>query len=193
MAGKKSDLKLQLQQPVPAGVQIIPEEGTQQPHNQTEGLHPASHWGELKHIDEPVYSPNYYEQSRAPTVPEGGGEHRKYNYQEEFERSGFSGTCDVAIFTPRRHPMMRNGRLLTPTVIWKQGGPKEAFLSKHNLDETSSPYNWYRAFLPNKKKRNEPLYFCTDDWTTWTNIKANLANAGQKNKLYPTFVTFTCR
>ena len=61
MAGKKSDLKLQLQQPVPAGVQIIPEEGTQQPHNQTEGLHPASHWGELKHIDEPVYSPNYYE------------------------------------------------------------------------------------------------------------------------------------
>ena len=61
IAGKKSDLKLQLQQAVPAGVQIIPEEGTQQPHNQTEGLHPAAHWGELKHIDEPVYSPDYYE------------------------------------------------------------------------------------------------------------------------------------
>ena len=89
--------------------------------------------------------------------------------------------------------MMRNGRRAMRTGIRKEGGPKEAFLYNHNLDETSSPDNCYPAFLPNEKKWNEPLSFCTNDWNTWTNIKANLANAGQKNKLYPTFVPFNWR
>ena len=86
---------------------------------------------------------------------------------------------------------MRNVWRATRTDILKQGGPKAFLLSKHNIDKTSSQANWYHAFIPNEKKRNKPIYFGTDDQTTWTNIKAILANIGQKKNLYPTFVSFT--
>ena len=89
--------------------------------------------------------------------------------------------------------MMSNGRRATRTGIRKEGIPNEAFLSNHNLDETSLPDNWYHAFLSNEKKQNEPLSFCTNDWTTCTNLKATLANVVYKNNIYPTFVTLTCR
>ena len=101
--GKKADLKLQLQQAVPAGVNNISEEETQQPRNQMEGLHPAYQREELKHMEDIVESTDDDEEFRAPTVPEGQADPRKYNYQEAFERPDFSGTCDVAIFTPRGH------------------------------------------------------------------------------------------
>ena len=89
-----------------------------------EGIHPEAQWEELKHMDKPADSLDDDEQFRAPTVPEGEADQRKYNYQEAFERPDFSGTCDVAIFTPRGHPMMRNGRLVTRTKIWLEGGTK---------------------------------------------------------------------
>ena len=76
-SGKKADMKLRLQQEVAAGVKIISEEVTEQPHNQMEGLHHAAHWEELKNMDKPVYYPDNNEYSRAPTVPEGEGNHRK--------------------------------------------------------------------------------------------------------------------
>ena len=56
--GKKADLKLQLQQAVPAGVNNISEEETQQPRNQMEGLHPAAHWEYLKQIYEALDYPD---------------------------------------------------------------------------------------------------------------------------------------
>ena len=54
-------------------------------------------------MDDPIESTDDDEEFRAPSVPEGKYEQRKYNYQEAFERPDFSGTCDVAIFTPRGH------------------------------------------------------------------------------------------
>ena len=42
ISGKKSDLKLRLQQVVSAGVQNILEKEMQQPHNQMYGLHPVA-------------------------------------------------------------------------------------------------------------------------------------------------------
>ena len=124
IAGKKADMKLLLQQAVAAGAHIISEERTQQPQNQMEGLQPESHWEELNHMDEPIDYPDDIEDFISPTVNEGESEQIKYSYQEEFERPDFSGTCDVAIFTPRGHPMMRNGRLVTRTGIWLEGGTK---------------------------------------------------------------------
>ena len=89
--------------------------------------------------------------------------------------------------------MMSNVRHAAHTVIWQDWGPKEDLLSKHNLDETYLPDNWYCAFLLNDNKRNYPLFFCTNEWTRWINIKATLSNAGQKNNLYLTFVPLTFR
>ena len=77
IAGKKSDLKLWLQQAVAAGVQIISEEETQQPHNQMEVLHPAAHWEDLEQMDEHVDYPRDDEEFMEPTVPEGESEQRK--------------------------------------------------------------------------------------------------------------------
>ena len=89
IAGKKENLKLRLQQAVVARVQILSEEETQQPRNQMEGLHPASHWEELNHMYEPVDSQDEDEEFRAPKVPTGDYEQIKYNYLETFERPDF--------------------------------------------------------------------------------------------------------
>ena len=85
-------------------------------------------------MDEPLDSTYDSEEFRAPTVPEVEAGQIKYNYQEAFERPGFLGTCDVAIFTTRGHPMIRNGRHATRTVIRQEGVPKEALLFEKNLD-----------------------------------------------------------
>ena len=40
-------------------------------------------------MDDPIESPDDDEEFRAPSVPEGKYEQRKYNYQEAFERPDF--------------------------------------------------------------------------------------------------------
>eukprot|EP00957_Ditylum_brightwellii_P073541 5587686-Ditylum_brightwellii.AAC.1 len=64
----------------------------------------------------------------------------------------------------------------------RKGRPKEKFLQDNNLSTSSHPAYWLRAFLPNEPQKGSKVTFCTDDWATYTNTKALLANAGQPKK-----------
>ena len=62
------------------------------------------------------------------------------------------------------------------------GVPKETFLAKHCLNVHSMPHEWFAVFLPASLTRK---------WTTFTNTKALLANAGCEGGIYPDFFPFT--
>ena len=57
------------------------------------------------------------------------------------------------------------------------------WFDKHSLDHNSSPFAFFKAFVP------ESL---TNKWCTYTNTKALRDNAGQPRQVYPDFKPFTC-
>ena len=55
------------------------------------------------------------------------------------------------------------------------------FIDKHNLTYKSEPFEWFDAFLPFKKSRQEALEdgsFTIGNWATYTKLRADLSNAG---------------
>ena len=55
------------------------------------------------------------------------------------------------------------------------------FIDKHELSYTSEPFEWFNAFIPFKKSRQEAQRdggFTIGNWVTYTKLKANLSNAG---------------
>ena len=57
------------------------------------------------------------------------------------------------------------------------------FLESNHLDYNSHQTDWFKTFVPSR---------LTDCWTSYTNTKAMIHNAGQKGKPYPDFINFTC-
>jgi hypothetical protein len=52
-------------------------------------------------------------------------------------------------------------------------------LEKNNHTNTSKPSAWFETLLPLKQSPSDPVSLVTiNDWTTLTNKKAMLANAG---------------
>ena len=66
--------------------------------------------------------------------------------------------------------------------IGEHGQPNPEFLSEHGLDSTSMPHEWFEAFV---------LRSLTSQWTSLTNHKALLSNAGKEVEVYPDYVPFT--
>jgi hypothetical protein len=74
----------------------------------------------------------------------------------------------------------------------KLGGPNTKFLNRYGLDETSHPMDWFTALVPlmpddNNKdpsvvnvKGNHRTKFAMSNWTTYSNTKAMLCNAGER-------------
>ena len=55
-------------------------------------------------------------------------------------------------------------------------------LKKHGLDENSTPSEWIYPFLPyHKLKGSPPDTFNTDQWATFTNMKAEMEFAGDQS------------
>ena len=63
-----------------------------------------------------------------------------------------------------------------------KGGPIPEFLCENNLKHTSLPHEWFEPFLPRT---------LTSLWTSYTNTKALLENAGSEGELYPYCISFT--
>ena len=65
-----------------------------------------------------------------------------------------------------------------------EGTPNQSWLDKHGLDHNLKPQDFYAAFVPDS---------LVGTWTTYTNNKAILENAGQEGKLYPDWKPFKVR
>ena len=62
------------------------------------------------------------------------------------------------------------------TVKIENGGPTSEFLRENNLYHTSLPHEWFEAFLPSSM---------TSSWTSYTNTKALMQNAGYRGRNIP--------
>lgn len=141
---------------------------------------------------------------RAPTTPreefertgDGGGGVKKFDFDLKIERSEFSKSAEI----PK---LDRLGRLLknrmTGEPVYenkeiKKMVPNMQFFRKHGLSLESQPYDYFNAFLPFKKSRQQRQVdgpFTIGDWTRFTNLKAELSNAGKGGTIYTDFVPFT--
>ena len=66
--------------------------------------------------------------------------------------------------------------------IGDHGAPRPEFLFEHGLNANSLPHEWFKSFSSRS---------LTGMWTSYTNDKALLSNAGQEGKIYPDWVPFT--
>ena len=108
----------------------------------------------------------------------------KVNFKERYPRPQFSGVIDVyEVDRFKRQKIDRaTKKLVKRAVPISSGRPREEFIKEHKLSHESLPHEWFEAFLPKKM---------TSTWTTFTNMKAMLANAGQEGEIYPDFTRFT--
>ena len=78
---------------------------------------------------------------------------------------------------------------IVPRIV---GREKLDWLNEHKLNENSHPLEWINATLLTKDEclngKRKSLF---ETWTTYTNLRAALMNAGQADSLYPDFKTFT--
>lgn len=104
---------------------------------------------------------------------------------EVFDQLPFTGTIKDFTYDSfiRKCKDRNTGQFIKETKSRKRGCSCPDFIEKNNLNCESSPIQWFEAFLPN---------FLIENWTSYINTKALLANAGQAGKMYPDFKPFTC-
>jgi len=98
---------------------------------------------------------------------------------------------------PVQEPVGRPRNLVGPTA-YKEN---EQEFKKFNFDEEfdrppskSHPADWFSALLPDKRSPENPNHIVSiADWTTFTNCKAWLANAGQGGLIYQDFKEFSAK
>lgn len=115
---------------------------------------------------------------------DASNEKTKVNFKEEFSRPKFNGVMEVyELDRFKRQKIDRaTKKPVKRAVPISSGRPKEEFIKAHNLNYARLPHEWFEVFLPKK---------LTSTWTTFTNMKAMLANAGQEGEVYPDFTSFT--
>ena len=122
---------------------------------------------------------------RPPTLPVGEVEASKFDFLETFDRPPFVGEVERPVLNRfKRIKVDRNGKCLTQAEVRERGRVNPAFVQKNKLSATSHPSDWFGSFLPTK---------LTNDWTSYTNTKAMMANAGQPGQPYADFKPFTCK
>ena len=127
-------------------------------------------WKTLAPLGEPIKDPTVGTQFHQPTsddVPVV----KKRNYSQIFDRSSFVGVAKVDNID--RFEKIKidqaTGKFIQDTVKIENGGATSEFLCENNLDHTSLPHECFEAFLPSRM---------TSSWTSYTNTKALMQNAG---------------
>ena len=181
VSGNKNVLQVKLQKAMDDKVPVLTETDKERPA-QPNLFHPNAFWERLHPGEEPVEDPTDGTHFFSPTDPEQA-KPKLYDYPDIFDRPPFTKIVDVPVFDRfGRRKIDNNQSKAVEKIATSEGTPDQSFLDKHNLDHNSSPINFFEAFCPTS---------LTDKWTTYTNHKAMLANAGQSGKAYPDFKPFT--
>ena len=88
----------------------------------------------------------------------------------------------------------QTGNVLYEERVITTSVPNMDFIDKHNLSHKSEPFEWFNAFVPFKKSRQEAQRdgaFTIGDWATNTKLRASLSNAGKHGTIYSDFKDFT--
>ena len=127
-------------------------------------------WKTLSPLEEPIKYPTVGTQFHQPTRDDAPVV-KKRNYSQIFDRTPFIGVSKVDKIDrfKKRKIDRATGKFIQETVKIENGGPTSEFLCENNLDHTSLPHEWLEAFLPSRM---------TSSWTSYTNTKALMQNAG---------------
>jgi hypothetical protein len=189
--GRKEVLIQRLLAPAPPATSARRPIQQQQPA--ISGFAPNAAWSELKNSNERATEPNQqYSNLVGPTVPSGQAEAPKYNFEETFDRPPFTAVSSTVKLNTRGKPVHdRKGQVMFEEEIREHGRANLEWLKCNKLTSESKPSEWIDALLPIKRKKGDsPLTVAIEDWTTYTNLKAVLMNAG--STLYQgNFVPFT--
>jgi hypothetical protein len=201
---KKPDLLARLQLALDNGVKVSVFGGMakskkkskgKQSATDMSGFAPGSHWVPLNPNPAAVTEPaNTIANARAPTVPidEAATIPIKYNFDECFDRPLFqgrqylprydsAGNKETAAFEPQE------------IVIRKKLVPRRDFQIRHKLSRHSDPVEFMDAFLPWSSNTYGDKHLSLSKLTTFTNLKAQLANAGSAGEVYPDFQAFSVK
>jgi hypothetical protein len=193
--GKKAELKARLIDALARSVKALPEGMVKARGNVLGGFAETAYWSQLKPRDAPISEPvNAFPGARAPTVPPDETEQiaAKFDFGELFERPNFAGTYQRnATNRNGRGKMDATGKPIQESAPLKYGCPNPAFIRKHGLTKESRPIDWFAAFMPRSREKKESHKFHIGQWCAWTNMKAQLMNAGQAGFLYPDFKPFS--
>ena len=141
---------------------------------------------------------------RAPTTPReefertgvGKGGRDKFNFSRKITRGQFTKKARVPKLD-RANRIMKDrqtGNVLYEERVITTSVPNMDFIEKHNLSHKSEPFEWFNAFVPFKKSRQEAQCdgaFTIGDWATNTKLRASLSNAGKHGTIYTDFKDFT--
>jgi len=213
MLGKKGELQERLREAILLNVPVATGNEARR-HESMSGLDVTARWVLLTPEDEPIPVPQNADRSlRPPTEMDGTLSNPKFGMKETFVRGVFTGTNEKMRYTasfesPAVRPpkkRVRRSRKLSPTrQLYSNetldprvlGGPNTDFLARYGLDETSHPMDWFSAFMPmtqnmNKEdpaaanvKGDRTTKFAVSNWTSYSNAKAMLCNAGEPGSIY---------
>jgi hypothetical protein len=156
------------------------------------GFAPGAHWVSLVPDDTAATEPtNTLHNARAPTVPrdEAQAVPLKYNFKEHFDRPMFHGRQ----YIPRYD---RSGNKVAAAaepqqlVLRKKLVARHKFQICHGLSRHSDPVEFTNAFFPGSPNVYNPNFLSMDKLTIYTNLEAQLANAGPRGSCYKDFTQF---
>jgi hypothetical protein len=108
-----------------------------------------------------------------------------------FERSAFTGVGRMTRRYKNKKVMKdKHGKVVYEDSTQMWGMPDEEFLKEHKLTQLLSPAKFVEAFLPVSEMVHNTK-FSFERWCCYTNLKAMLLFAGEKNYLYPDLKPFT--
>jgi hypothetical protein len=153
----------------------------------------AAIWKELTVEATPVPEPNRNPNLVGPTVPAGESEFTKWNFTETFDRPPFTAMSPVIDIGHNGKPVKnRKGEVQWTNEIREKGRANTDWIEQRGLTKFSKPSDWFEALLPLKKKPNSQQSMVSiSDWTTYSNTRAILSNAGNPSHIYPDFQPFS--
>jgi hypothetical protein len=202
---KKGELQERLQQALDQGLLVSvfgdlskkKKPGKRTEPNDMAGFAPGAFWAPLVPNPIPVTEPvNTFANARAPTVPveEALAVSEKHNFDATFDRPLFNGRRKVPVMDANGVPKLdREGNQVLETKIRLDIGPRRDFQLKHKLTKYSDPVEFAEAFFPMHENPYGPSKLSQSLLTSYTNLKAGIANAGDLGGVYSTFQPFTVK
>lgn len=157
-----------------------------EPEQAPNGFSSSAQWRQLINNPTPIEEPTRPSNMRGPTVPEGENEFKKFDFPDTFDRPPFTEMSEI-YETDRNGKVVKNrqGKIQTTSEIRYEGRANSEWLKKNKLTNKSKPSEWFEALLPLKRNANDPASLVTiNEWTTYSNKKAMLTNAGAAGGVY---------
>ena len=132
-------------------------------------------WNTLAPSEEPIKDPTVGTQFHLPTSDDVSVVEKK-KYSQTFDRAPFVGVAKVDKIDrfKKRKIGRATGKFNQEIVKIENGGPTSEFLRENNLDHTSLPHECFEVFLPRRMNSS---------WTSYTNTKALMQNAGVEEEI----------